>query len=149
VKGVVRDLIIKKDTRPDGRGLEDIRQLEAVAGLLPKVHGSGLFTRGQTQVLTVATLGLPNDAQTMDGIEEEEPKRYMHFYNFPPYSVERFGRCAVRAEEKWAMAHSRACLATVIPLDRSQFPLHAAADLRSVESNGSTSWRRSADRLWR
>ncbi|RYG46892.1 polyribonucleotide nucleotidyltransferase, partial [bacterium] len=84
VKGVVRDLIIKKNARPDGRGLEDLRQLTAEVGLIPRVHGSGLFSRGQTQVLTIATLGLPGDAQTMDGLEDAEPKRYMHFYNFPP-----------------------------------------------------------------
>ncbi|MCX6341939.1 MAG: hypothetical protein NTU72_06115 [Fimbriimonadales bacterium] len=64
VKGVVRDLIIKKDVRPDGRKLNELRHIEATAGLLPRVHGSGLFTRGQTQVMTVATLGLPGDAQT-------------------------------------------------------------------------------------
>ena len=90
VKSVVRDLIINKDKRPDGRKLDELRDLEAIAGILPRVHGSGLFTRGQTQVMTVATLGLPGDAQTMDGIEDEEPKRYMHFYNFPAYSV---GEC--------------------------------------------------------
>jgi polyribonucleotide nucleotidyltransferase len=87
VKKTVRRLILEKNQRPDGRGLEDIRTLEAVAGILPRVHGSGLFTRGQTQVMTVVTLGLPNDAQVMDTLDENDDKRFMHFYNFPPYSV--------------------------------------------------------------
>ena len=65
----------------------EIRPLAAEVGLLPRVHGSGLFTRGQTQVLTVATLGPVSDAQMLDGIDEEETKRYMHHYNFPSYSV--------------------------------------------------------------
>ncbi len=140
VKGTVRDLIIKKDTRPDGRKLDEIRPLEAIAGLLPKVHGSGLFTRGQTQVMTVATLGLPNDAQTMDGIEEEEPKRYMHFYNFPSYSVGevRPSRGPGRREIGHGALAERA-LRSVIPLDDPQFPYTLLLISEVLESNGSTS----------
>ncbi len=140
VKGTVRELILEKNKRPDGRGLEDIRPLEAIPGLLPKVHGSGLFTRGQTQVLTIATLGLPGDAQTMDGIEEEEPKRYMHFYNFPPYSVGevRPMRGPGRREVGHGALAERA-LRPMIPLDDPAFPYTLLLVSEVLESNGSTS----------
>ncbi|AIE84103.1 polyribonucleotide nucleotidyltransferase [Fimbriimonas ginsengisoli] len=140
VKGTVRELILEKNKRPDGRGLEELRQLEAIAGILPKVHGSGLFTRGQTQVMTVATLGLPNDAQTMDGIEEEEPKRYMHFYNFPAYSVGevRPMRGPGRREVGHGALAERA-LRPMIPLDDPNFPYTLLLISEVLESNGSTS----------
>ncbi len=140
VKGVVRDLILKKDARPDGRGLEDIRSLEAIAGILPKVHGSGLFTRGQTQVLTVATLGLPNDAQTLDGLEDEEPRRYMHFYNFPPYSVGEVRQ--LRGPGRREIGHgalAERALRPMIPLDDPNFPYTLLLTSEVLESNGSTS----------
>lgn len=140
VKGVVRELIISKDKRPDGRSLTQIRPLEAIAGILPRVHGSGLFTRGQTQVMTVATLGLPGDAQTMDGIEEEEPKRYMHFYNFPAYSV---GECRpMRGPGRREVGHgalAERALRSVIPLDDPNFPYTLLLISEVLESNGSTS----------
>ncbi|MBS1727713.1 MAG: polyribonucleotide nucleotidyltransferase [Armatimonadetes bacterium] len=140
VKGVVRELILSKDKRPDGRSLTQIRSLEAIAGILPRVHGSGLFTRGQTQVMTVATLGLPGDAQTMDGIEEEEPKRYMHFYNFPPYSV---GECRpMRGPGRREVGHgalAERALRSVIPLDDPNFPYTLLLISEVLESNGSTS----------
>jgi len=140
VKGVIRELILKKDKRPDGRKLDEIRSLEAIAGILPKVHGSGLFTRGQTQVMTVATLGLPGDAQTMDGLEEEEPKRYMHFYNFPPYSVGevRPMRGPGRREVGHGALAERA-LRSVIPFDDPDFPYTLLLISEVLESNGSTS----------
>jgi len=140
VKGTVRELIIEKNKRPDGRGLEDLRPLEAIAGILPKVHGSGLFTRGQTQVMTVATLGLPNDAQTMDGLEEEEPRRYMHFYNFPAYSVGevRPMRGPGRREVGHGALAERA-LRPMIPLDDPAFPYTLLLISEVLESNGSTS----------
>ncbi len=140
VKGVVRELILKKDKRPDGRGLTEIRPLEAIAGILPRVHGSGLFTRGQTQVMTVLTLGLPGDAQTMDGIEEEEPRRYMHFYNFPGYSVGevKMMRGAGRREVGHGALAERA-LRSVIPLDDPDFPYTMLLISEVLESNGSTS----------
>ena len=140
VKGVVRDLIIKKDVRPDGRKLNELRHIEATAGLLPRVHGSGLFTRGQTQVMTVATLGLPGDAQTMDGIEVEEPKRYMHFYNFPSYSVGevRPNRGPGRREIGHGALAEKA-LRAVIPLDDPNFPYTLLLISEVLESNGSTS----------
>ena len=140
VKGTVRDLILKKDRRPDGRGLDEIRALEAVAGILPRVHGSGLFQRGQTQVLTVATLGLPNEAQTIDGLEDEEPRRYMHFYNFPPYSVGevRMLRGPGRREIGHGALAERA-LRPVVPLDDPEFPYTLLLQSEVLESNGSTS----------
>lgn len=140
VKGTVRELILEKDKRPDGRGLEDIRPLEAIAGLLPKVHGSGLFTRGQTQVMTVVTLGLPGDAQTLDGLEEEEPKRYMHFYNFPPYSVGEVR--PMRAPGRREIGHgalAERALRPMIPLDDPDFPYTLLLTSEVLESNGSTS----------
>lgn len=140
VKGTVRKLILKDDKRPDGRKLDEIRSLEAYAGLLPRVHGSGLFTRGQTQVMTVATLGLPNEAQTIDGLEEEEPRRYMHFYNFPPYSVGevRMLRGAGRREIGHGALAERA-LRPMIPLDDPDFPYTLLLISEVLESNGSTS----------
>ncbi len=140
VKGTVRELIIDKDQRPDGRKLDEIRPLEAVAGLLPKVHGSGLFTRGQTQVMTVVTLGLPGEAQTMDGLEEEEPKRYMHFYNFPPYSVGEVR--PMRAPGRREIGHgalAERALRPMIPLDDPDFPYTLLLTSEVLESNGSTS----------
>ena len=140
VKGVVRDLILKKDIRPDGRGLSEIRPLESIAGILPKVHGSGLFTRGQTQVLTIATLGLPNEAQTMDGMEETGPKRYMHFYNFPPYSVGEVR--PLRGRGRREVGHgalAERALLPVIPLDDPNFPYTLLLQSEVLESNGSTS----------
>ena len=140
VKGVVRELIIKKDTRPDGRGLTDIRPLEALAGLLPKVHGSGLFTRGQTQVMTVCTIGMPGDSQTVDGLEIDTEKRYMHFYNFPAWSVGevRPMRGPGRREIGHGALAERALL-PVIPLDDPDFPYTLLLQSEVLESNGSTS----------
>jgi len=140
VKGTVRELIIEKGKRPDGRALDQIRPLEAIAGILPKVHGSGLFTRGQTQVMTVVTLGLPNDAQTMDGIEEEEPKRYMHFYNFPAYSVGEVR--PMRGPGRREIGHgalAERALRPMIPLDDPNFPYTLLLISEVLESNGSTS----------
>ncbi len=140
VKGVVRDLIITKEKRPDGRKLDELRNIEAVAGILPRVHGSGLFTRGQTQVMTVVTLGLPGDAQTMDGIEDEDPKRYMHFYNFPAYSV---GECRpMRGPGRREIGHgalAERALRAVLPLDDPNFPYTLLLISEVLESNGSTS----------
>jgi polyribonucleotide nucleotidyltransferase len=140
VKGLVRKLILKDDKRPDGRKLDELRSLEAIAGLLPRVHGSGLFTRGQTQVMTVATLGLPGDAQTMDGIEEEEPKRYMHFYNFPSYSVGEVR--PMRGPGRREIGHgalAERALRPVIPFDDPDFPYTLLLISEVLESNGSTS----------
>ena len=84
---MVRRWLLDEGKRVDGRGLDDMRPLDARIDLLSRVHGSGMFTRGQTQVLTVTTLGTVGDAQELDGIDEQESKRYIHHYNFPSYSV--------------------------------------------------------------
>ncbi|MBL8066054.1 MAG: polyribonucleotide nucleotidyltransferase, partial [Chthonomonadaceae bacterium] len=141
IKEILRKSIIDDGKRPDGRGVKDIRPLEAVAGLLPRVHGSGLFTRGQTQVMTVLTLGMPKDAQMMDTLDEEEgDKRYMHFYNFPPYSVGEVRplRGAGRREVGHGALAERSLL-PVIPFDDPNFPytMHLISEV--LESNGSTS----------
>ena len=86
-KKCVRKMILTEHKRPDGRAIDEVRPLSAEVHLLPRVHGSGLFSRGQTQVLTIATLGTKQDEQLLDGIDEETSKRYMHQYNFPGYSV--------------------------------------------------------------
>lgn len=139
-KSILREMILKEEKRPDGRGLRDIRPLDAVAGLLPKVHGSGLFTRGQTQVMTVATLGMPSDAQIMDGLEDEEDKRYMHFYNFPPYSVGEVR--PMRGPGRREIGHgalAERSLRPVVPLDDPDFPYTCLLISEVLESNGSTS----------
>ncbi len=91
-KFVVRRWLLDEGKRVDGRGINEIRPLAAEVGLLPRVHGSGMFTRGQTQVLTIATLGSTKDSQLMDDLGTEQYKRYMHHYNFPPYSSGMFTR---------------------------------------------------------
>lgn len=88
-KFVVRRWLLDEGKRVDGRGIDEIRPLACEVGLIPRVHGSALFTRGQTQVMTITTLGPVSDAQILDGIDNEDTKRYMHQYNFPSYSVGR------------------------------------------------------------
>jgi len=82
---VVRSRILNQNKRPDGRSLTEIRPIWCEVGVSPRAHGSGLFTRGETQVLTLATLGTPKEAQEIDTLSPTETKRYMHHYNFPPY----------------------------------------------------------------
>ena len=86
-KDIVRRMITHEKIRPDGRGLDEVRPVSCEVGILPRTHGSGLFTRGQTQILTVTTLGSLGDAQVIDGLGVEKSKRYIHQYNFPGYSV--------------------------------------------------------------
>ncbi len=86
-KTVVRERILKQGKRPDGRALTEIRPIWCEVGVSPRAHGSGLFTRGETQVLTMATLGTPKEAQELDNLSPVDSKRYMHHYNFPPYST--------------------------------------------------------------
>ncbi len=139
VKEQLRDLIVTEGKRPDGRGLKDIRQIDCDVSLLPRVHGSGLFTRGQTQVLTALTLGSGADAQTVDTLEEDGTKRYMHFYNFPPYSVgeARPMRGPGRREIGHGALAERA-LQAVIP-DPADWPYTMLLQSEVLESNGSTS----------
>ena len=141
VKKVIRKSIIEDGMRPDGRKPDEIRALEAVAGILPRVHGSGMFTRGQTQVMTILTLGMPKDAQMVDTIDESiSEKKYMHFYNFPPYSVGevRMMRGPGRREVGHGALAERA-LEPVVPAGTEDFPYTCLLMSEVLESNGSTS----------
>jgi len=138
-KEEVRKLILEKGVRADGRMPDEIREISSAVGLLPRVHGSGLFTRGQTQVLTAVTLGSLEDAQIVDTLEEDSLKRYMHFYNFPPFSVgeTRPLRGPGRREVGHGVLAERA-LAPVIP-SQDEFPYTILLTSEVLESNGSTS----------
>lgn len=137
-KKIVREWLYN-GKRVDGRGIDEIRPLAAEVGLLPRVHGSGLFTRGQTQVLTIATLGPVSDSQKIDGLDEEESKRYMHQYNFPSYSVgeTKPSRGPGRREIGHGALAERA-LAPVIP-SVEEFPYAFRLVSEVLSSNGSTS----------
>ncbi|MHB1392486.1 MAG: polyribonucleotide nucleotidyltransferase [Clostridia bacterium] len=139
LKEQVRKLITEEGVRPDDRKLDEIRPISSEVGVLPRVHGSGLFTRGQTQVLTIATLGALGDVQILDGLGDEETKRYMHHYNFPPYSVgeTRFMRGPGRREIGHGALAERA-LEPMIPSEE-EFPYAIRLVSEVVSSNGSTS----------
>ncbi|MBR2500001.1 MAG: polyribonucleotide nucleotidyltransferase, partial [Clostridia bacterium] len=138
-KYIVRRWILDEGKRVDGRGILDIRPLSAEAGILPRTHGSGLFARGQTQVLTVATLGAVGDAQALDGLDLDEQKTYMHHYNFPSYSVgeTRPSRGPGRREIGHGALAERA-LEPVIP-SQEDFPYAIRLVSEVLSSNGSTS----------
>ncbi|PUA35931.1 polyribonucleotide nucleotidyltransferase [Paenibacillus elgii] len=139
VKEEVRRLITHDKVRPDGRGLDEIRPIECDINLLPRTHGSGLFTRGQTQALSVCTLGALGDVQILDGLDLEESKRFMHHYNFPPFSVgeARPLRAPGRREIGHGALGERA-LEPVIPSE-VDFPYTIRLVSEVLESNGSTS----------
>ncbi|WP_036579339.1 polyribonucleotide nucleotidyltransferase [Paenibacillus darwinianus] len=139
VKEEVRRLITHDKVRPDGRGLDEIRPIECDVALLPRTHGSGLFTRGQTQALSICTLGALGDVQILDGIGLEESKRFMHHYNFPPFSVgeARPLRAPGRREIGHGALGERA-LSKVIPSE-ADFPYTIRLVSEVLESNGSTS----------
>jgi polyribonucleotide nucleotidyltransferase len=139
VKEEVRRLILEEGIRPDNRKVDEIRPISCEVGILPRTHGSGLFKRGQTQVLTVATLGASSDVQIIDGISEEESKRYMHHYNFPPYSVgdTRMLRGPGRREVGHGALAERA-LEPVIP-GEEEFPYTIRLVSEVLSSNGSSS----------
>lgn len=138
-KKIVREKILYEHKRVDGRGLMDIRPLYAEVGILPRTHGSGLFQRGQTQVLTNVTLGPMGDVQMLDGVDEEEEKRYMHHYNFPAFSVgeARPSRGPGRREIGHGALAERA-LEPVIPSEE-EFPYAIRLVSEVLMSNGSTS----------
>jgi len=139
VKDEVRRLITDEKIRPDGRKQDEIRPLSSEVGLLPRTHGSGLFTRGQTQALSICTLGALGDVQIIDGLGVEESKRWMHHYNFPQFSVGETGpmRGPGRREIGHGALGERALLA-VIP-DEKDFPYAIRCVSEVLESNGSTS----------
>ncbi|MDR0918869.1 MAG: polyribonucleotide nucleotidyltransferase [Oscillospiraceae bacterium] len=137
-KKIVREWLFQ-GKRVDGRKLDDIRALAAEVAVLPRVHGSGLFTRGQTQVLTVCTLGTVGDAQRIDGLDEEDSKRYMHHYNFPSYSVgeTRPSRGPGRREIGHGALASKALEPVIPPVEEFPYALRLVSEVLS--SNGSTS----------
>lgn len=139
VKDEVRRLITDEKIRPDGRGLEEIRPLSSETGILPRAHGSGLFTRGQTQALSVCTLGALGEVQIIDGLGLEETKRFMHHYNFPNFSVGETG--PIRAPGRREIGHGalgERALSTIIP-DEKDFPYTIRLVAEVLESNGSSS----------
>lgn len=137
-KKIVRAWLME-GKRVDGRGIDDVRQLASEVGLIPRVHGSGLFTRGQTQVLTVATLGSVSDSQRIDGIDEEDSKRYMHHYNFPSYSVgeTRPNRGPGRREIGHGALAEHALEPVIPPVEKFPYAIRLVSEVLS--SNGSTS----------
>ncbi|MEN3000240.1 MAG: polyribonucleotide nucleotidyltransferase [Armatimonadota bacterium] len=139
IKEQVRRMILEEGVRPDGRAPHEIREIRCAVGILPRTHGSGLFQRGQTQVLTTCTLGALHEAQILDALTAEETKRYMHFYNFPPFSVGevRPMRGPGRREIGHGMLAERA-LMRMIPSEE-EFPYAILLYSEVLESNGSTS----------
>src|SRR4051794_9674025 len=138
-KDLVRKKIAVEKRRPDGRGTEDIRPIEVEVGINPRAHGSGLFTRGQTQILTTLTLGTAKEGQRIDDLSLETDRRYMHHYNFPPYSVGETG--FMRGPKRRDIGHGalaqRALEAVIPPAD--EFPYTIRLVSETLESNGSSS----------
>lgn len=139
VKSEVRRLITEEKVRPDGRNPDEIRPLSSEVGILPRTHGSGLFTRGQTQALSICTLGAMGDVQILDGLGTEESKRFMHHYNFPHFSVGETG--PLRGPGRREIGHGalgERALEQVLP-DEKDFPYTIRLVSEVLESNGSTS----------
>ncbi|MGC8627996.1 MAG: polyribonucleotide nucleotidyltransferase [Acidimicrobiales bacterium] len=139
VKAIVRERIVKEGKRIDGRGPRDIRPLVARVGLVPTAHGSGLFERGETQVLNITTLGMPRMDQLLDTIGADERKRYMHHYNMPPFANGEVGRVGSpkRREIGHGLLAERALLPVVPPFEEFPYALRLVSEVLS--SNGSTS----------
>jgi polyribonucleotide nucleotidyltransferase len=139
LKDRVRERIVEEGVRPDGRGLKDVRQITVEVGVLPRTHGSGLFTRGQTQALTIATLGSMSDQQKLDGLTLDEFKRYMHHYNFPPFSVgeARPLRGPSRRDIGHGALAERALLPVIPSVEEWPYTMRLVSEILS--SNGSTS----------
>ncbi len=138
-KEIVRDKIINRGIRPDGRKQEEIRPIWSEVGILPRTHGSAVFTRGQTQVMTIATLGALGDGQTLDGISEDTFKRYMHQYNMPPYSVGETR--PVRSPGRREIGHGALAERALLPMlpSEEEFPYAIRLVSEVISSNGSTS----------
>jgi polyribonucleotide nucleotidyltransferase len=138
-KETVRRAIAVEKKRPDGRGADEIRPISCEVGVAPRTHGSGLFTRGQTQVLTLLTLGAARDEQRIDGLDIEESKRFMHHYKFPPFSVGETG--FMRGPGRREIGHgalAERALSPVVP-DEEKFPYTIRLVSETLESNGSSS----------
>ena len=138
-KFVVRRWLLDDGKRVDGRALDQMRPLAAEVGVLPRVHGSGIFTRGQTQVMTICTLGPVSDAQKLEGLDEEETKRYIHHYNFPSYSVGETK--ASRGPGRREIGHGALAERALVPVIPSveEFPYAIRLVSEVLSSNGSTS----------
>lgn len=135
----VRRRIVEDGIRPDGRKLTEIRPLAAEVGLVPRVHGSGLFKRGQTQVLSIVTLGTPRDIQQLDGLDSDDTKRYMHHYNFPPFSTGE--ATPLRGPKRREIGHgalAETALRAMIPPE-DEFPYTIRVVSETLSSNGSSS----------
>ena len=139
LKKLVRSRILDLDIRPDGRKHNEIRPISCEVGILPRIHGSALFTRGQTQVLNACTLGVPGDVQILDGLTLEESKRFMHHYNFPPYSVGEpgFMRGPGRREIGHGALAERALMRMIPPEEEFPYTIRVVSEV--LESNGSSS----------
>lgn len=138
-KSFFRERILKEGIRPDGRGLEEIRAISCNVGILPRTHGTGLFSRGETQILGVATLGSPGDAQRLDNLSPEESKRFMLHYNFPPYSTGEAKR--IMSPGRREVGHgalAERALTPVLP-NEEDFPYVIRIVAEALSSNGSTS----------
>ncbi|MFL5749737.1 MAG: exonuclease domain-containing protein, partial [Chloroflexota bacterium] len=138
-KKTVRRLVLDEGIRIDGRGLTDIRPISVEVGLIPRAHGSGLFTRGETQALTIATLGSSSDVQRIDTISPETEKRYLHHYNFPPYSTGE--NKMMRGPSRRDIGHGHLAERALVPVlpDHDEFPYVIRLVSECVTSNGSTS----------
>ena len=138
-KFIVRRWLLDEQKRVDGRGMDDIRPLASEVGVIPRVHGSGMFTRGQTQVLTIATLGPVSDKQLLDGIDGETEKRYIHHYNFPSYSVgeTKPSRGPGRREIGHGALAERALVPVIPSVEEFPYTLRLVSEV--LESNGSSS----------
>jgi polyribonucleotide nucleotidyltransferase len=138
-KKVVRQLVLEEGVRMDGRGLDELRAISVEVGVLPRAHGSGLFTRGQTQALTVATLGPSSDVQRIDTISPETEKRYIHHYNMPPYSTGE--NKPMRGPGRREIGHGNLAERALVPVlpDKDEFPYVIRLVSECVTSNGSTS----------
>jgi len=135
----VREAIITKNQRPDGRGLEELRPLSAEVGLLPRTHGSAMFTRGQTQVLSIVTLGSPGEEQFIETMETEGKKRFMHHYNFPPFCTGEIR--PLRSVSRREIGHGALAEKAILPLipNKEEFPYTIRVVSEVLSSNGSTS----------
>ena len=138
LKVVMRSRILEKGIRPDGRGLKDIRPISCDVGVLPRAHGSGLFTRGQTQVLTIATLASTGMEQKLDNLSPEDTKRFMHHYNFPPFSTGEVKRLGTGRREIGHGALAERAVQVAVPSEE-EFPYAIRLVSEVLSSNGSTS----------
>lgn len=138
-KKIVRRWLLEEGKRVDGRRLDEIRPLAAEVGVLPRAHGSGLFTRGQTQILTICTLGSLDEAQELDGIDSQRTKRYMHHYNMPGYSTgeARASRSPGRREIGHGALAERSLLPVLPSIEEFPYAIRCVSEV--VSSNGSTS----------